>query len=90
MSARPASELLYDSEAALRLVDSALEDIRESDPARGAAILAHGYTEAVSIARGLRELRATLERAGGDVSALARLETQLADLARTLDSAAPR
>ena len=33
MSARPVSELLYDSEAALRLVDSAIEDIREPDSA---------------------------------------------------------
>jgi hypothetical protein len=32
MTARHANELLYDSEAALRLVDSAIEDIREADP----------------------------------------------------------
>ena len=32
MSARPANELLYDSEAALRLVDSAIEDLRAADP----------------------------------------------------------
>ena len=36
MSARQASELLYDSEAALRLVDSAIEEIREQDGRRGA------------------------------------------------------
>jgi hypothetical protein len=32
MTARPANELLYDSEAALRLVDSAIEDIRDAGP----------------------------------------------------------
>jgi hypothetical protein len=32
MTARHANELLYDSEAALRLVDSAIEDIREAGP----------------------------------------------------------
>jgi hypothetical protein len=32
MTARHANELLYDSEAALRLVDSAIEDIREASP----------------------------------------------------------
>jgi chemotaxis regulatin CheY-phosphate phosphatase CheZ len=36
MTARHAKELLYDSEAALRLVDSAIEDIRDSDPGAGA------------------------------------------------------
>jgi hypothetical protein len=30
MTARHANELLYDSEAALRLVDSAIEDIRDA------------------------------------------------------------
>ena len=35
MTARYATELLYDSEAALRLVDSAIEDIRETDPRAG-------------------------------------------------------
>jgi chemotaxis regulatin CheY-phosphate phosphatase CheZ len=39
MTARPASELLYDSEAALRLVDSAIEDIREPAPDPGAGSL---------------------------------------------------
>lgn len=34
MTVRHANELLYDSEAALRLVDSAIEDIREPDPRR--------------------------------------------------------
>jgi hypothetical protein len=97
MSARPTSELLYDSEAALRLVDSAIEDIRESDPARGPALIAHGYAEVVGIARGLRELRANLESAGGDAvttdalsaaaAVLSQLEMRLDDLARTLDSA---
>jgi hypothetical protein len=37
MTARPASELLYDSEAALRLVDSAIEEIREPDSRRATA-----------------------------------------------------
>jgi hypothetical protein len=32
MTARHANELLYDSEAALRLVDSAIEDIRDASP----------------------------------------------------------
>ena len=32
MTARQANELLYDSEAALRLVDSAIEDIRDASP----------------------------------------------------------
>jgi chemotaxis regulatin CheY-phosphate phosphatase CheZ len=32
MTARHANELLYDTEAALRLVDSAIEDIREASP----------------------------------------------------------
>ena len=32
MSPRPPNELLYDSEATLRLVDSAIEDIRELEP----------------------------------------------------------
>jgi hypothetical protein len=35
MSTRHANELLYDSEAALRLVDSAIEDIRDAGPRRG-------------------------------------------------------
>ena len=34
MTARHANELLYDSEAALRLVDSAIEDIRDAGPRR--------------------------------------------------------
>jgi chemotaxis regulatin CheY-phosphate phosphatase CheZ len=36
MTARQASELLYDSEAALRLVDSAIEEIREPEGRRAA------------------------------------------------------
>jgi hypothetical protein len=32
MSPRPPNDLLYDTEATLRLVDSAIEDIRELDP----------------------------------------------------------
>ena len=37
MSARPANELLYDSEAALRLVDSAIEDLRDATPRHAGA-----------------------------------------------------
>ena len=40
MTTRQASELLYDSEAALRLVDSAIEDLRDAqhrDPHLSAA-----------------------------------------------------
>jgi hypothetical protein len=40
MTTRPASELLYDSEAALRLVDSAIEEIRAPE-ARGTARADH-------------------------------------------------
>ncbi len=100
MSARQASELLYDSEAALRLVDSAIEDIRESDPARDAALLAHGYTEIVSMLASVRGVRAGLDLATPDAmqagrlseasTALEQLETRLADLARTFDAGASR
>ena len=100
MSARHASELLYDSEAALRLVDSAIEDIRESDPARDAALLAHGYTEVVSLLASVRGLRASLDRQTPDATpsghspaasaALAQLETRLADLAQTFDAGTTR
>jgi hypothetical protein len=38
MTARQANELLYDSEAALRLVDSAIEDIRKPDPHAGMSL----------------------------------------------------
>ena len=41
MTARHANELLYDSEAALRLVDSAIEDIRDTRPGAGMAEALH-------------------------------------------------
>lgn len=43
------------------LVDSAIEDIHETDPARDAALLAHGYTEIVSMLASVRDLRAGLD-----------------------------
>ena len=59
MTARQASELLYDSEAALRLVDSAIEEIREPE----------GRLAAESNARG-NELRDTLAAANGPLGLL--------------------
>ena len=90
MSARHASELLYDSEAALRLVDSAIEDIRESDPARDVALLAYGYTEIVNLLASVRGLRASLDLPAPNATsaALAQLETRLAQLAQTFDAGA--
>jgi hypothetical protein len=56
MTARLAHELLYDSEAALRLVDSALEGL-DGDPLPGAA------RELTTVLVGLRQCRGMLERA---------------------------
>ena len=50
MTTRQASELLYDSEAALRLVDSAIEDLRD---------VHHDRTLAAASAAELRELLAS-------------------------------
>ena len=55
MSARQASELLYDSEAALRLVDSAIEEIRVPDGRRadhGDAARAAQLRDALTAANG--------------------------------------
>src|SRR5215218_8534612 len=56
MTSRQASELLYDSEAALRLVDNAIEEIRETDGRRGAentdAARAAQLSEALAAANG--------------------------------------
>lgn len=59
MTARHANELLYDSEAALRLVDSAIEDIREPDPRRGA--------ERASYHAKLREVSTATETAATNI-----------------------
>jgi hypothetical protein len=58
MMARPAHELLYDSEAALRLVDTALRELR-GDPVTGAP------RELTTALATLRQCRAMLERATG-------------------------
>jgi chemotaxis regulatin CheY-phosphate phosphatase CheZ len=74
MTARHANELLYDSEAALRLVDSAIEDIRDVDPRRAgepndsakatAALAMHGPIGLVGLsdilARGYGEIVSVL------------------------------
>lgn len=83
MTARPANELLYDSEAALRLVDSAIEDLRGADsrettvPVDPAQLLARGYSETVSVLGSLRESRDVLQKSG--------LETAHHPCQRTLD-----
>ena len=59
MTARQASELLYDSEAALRLVDSAIEEIREPE----------GRRAGESSSRG-NELRDALAAANGSLGLL--------------------
>ena len=71
MTARPATELLYDSEAALRLVDSAIEDLRlnGSAPIGMVAlshVLARGYSEIVSVLGSVRESRQILQPAAVD------------------------
>jgi hypothetical protein len=99
MTARHASELLYDSEAALRLVDSAIDEIRQPQLSE---ILARGYAEVVSVLGSLRESRAVLQRpAVGALSqdvtthqldhasaVLTDMEGRLAMLASVLDPAA--
>lgn len=65
MAARHATELLYDSEAALRLVDSAIEDLRDARPrarAMSAEILARGYADIVGALGRLRESHDLLEK----------------------------
>ena len=62
MTTRQASELLYDSEAALRLVDSAIEDLRD----------AQHHDPALSSASGA-ELRALLSANGLDLVGLTKL-----------------
>lgn len=71
MASRATHELLYDSEATLRLVDSALADLRgrPAEPETPAAIAAlpqlllQAYGEIINILGSLREGRGALERA---------------------------
>ena len=69
MTARHANELLYDSEAALRLVDSAIEDIREPDPRRAATDRASHLHELLSKAAplGLIGISQVLARSYGEI-----------------------
>jgi hypothetical protein len=97
MTARHASELLYDSEAALRLVDSAIEEIGEPDGC-GAAQPgdSQGYGAVVALLGSLRERRAMLDRVEPSEqltyakSVLTDLEHRLAELATVLDPTAQR
>lgn len=71
MASRATHEILYDSEASLRLVDSALEDLRghSAEPGTPAAIatlphlLLRTYAEIINVLGSLRESRGALERA---------------------------
>lgn len=81
MTARHANELLYDSEAALRLVDSAIEDIREASPR------ASKGTSAESLHAG--HLRDLLQAAGplgllGISQILARGHSEIINVLRSL------
>jgi hypothetical protein len=97
MTGRQPSELLYDSEAALRLIDSAIEEIGEPDGRRAAETTdARSYGEVVALLGSLRERRVALERvAPGQELAYARsvltdLENRLAELATVLDPTSQR
>lgn len=76
MTVRTASELLYDSEAALRLVDSAIAEMRDVGAARPGSragapgdattrdlseVLARGYGEIVSVLGSVRASRSVLD-----------------------------
>jgi hypothetical protein len=63
MNGRDVSELLYDFEAALRLVDSAIEDIREPDTVPESPDAARLKEMIVSVLASLRESRGVLQRA---------------------------
>jgi hypothetical protein len=97
MSAKPASELLYDSEAALRLVDSAIKDLGElvADPNDGstacepltlAEALARAYEEIPRVLESLRQTRAVFERAAMDK--LKRTHDKLREVSNATESAA--
>jgi hypothetical protein len=70
MPPKPASEVLYDSEATLRLVDSALDGLRDAEPAEGGAT-APAPTQAPGRTQALDErMRSALEplvQGGGEL-----------------------
>jgi hypothetical protein len=67
MTARHANELLYDSEAALRLVDSAIEDIRDAHPTEPARYANIREQLAASGPLGLIGLSDVLARSYGEI-----------------------
>jgi hypothetical protein len=95
MSAKPASELLYDSEAALRLVDSAIKEMGElaADPdqaGRGALtlseLLTRAYEEIPRVLESLRQTRSVFERAA--VDKIQRTHAKLREVSNATESAA--
>lgn len=67
MTARHAKELLYDSEAALRLVDSAIEDIRDARPTEPAEHTDAREQPVVAAALENGEASAVLARSYGEL-----------------------
>jgi chemotaxis regulatin CheY-phosphate phosphatase CheZ len=67
MTSRHANELLYDSEAALRLVDSAIEDIRDARPTEPARYATIREQLAASGPLGLIGLSEVLARSYGEI-----------------------
>ena len=76
MTARHATELLYDSEAALRLVDSAIEDLRDADARDIASVsdILNGLDRAVALVDEMDR-----KAAEGDAAAGAALRNKLRD-----------
>ena len=69
MTARHANELLYDSEAALRLVDTAIEDIRDTHPGAAEALHAGNLRDLLQTAGplGLLGISRVLARGYGEI-----------------------
>jgi chemotaxis regulatin CheY-phosphate phosphatase CheZ len=95
MTAKPASELLYDSEAALRLVDSAIKDLGElagePDQSSGglltlSELLTRAHEEIPRVLASLRQTRAVFERAA--VDKLKRTHDKLREVSNATESAA--
>jgi len=93
MAPRSASELLFDSEASLRLVDSAIVELRPDDAPSAAALgarlpqqLLRAYGEIGAILTRLRESRGVLEQAHMDK--LAHMHSKLREVTSATETAA--
>jgi hypothetical protein len=93
MATRPAHELLYDSEASLRLVDNAIgelggdgEIVTANESSALPASLVRAYGDITGILARLRESRGTLEQ--GAMAKLKHMQEKLTEVSRASETAA--